>query len=58
MMNNAIGTYLHGSFLPKNPQVADYIIEQAARLHDKSFELKPLDDWLENSAAAVAKKLT
>jgi CobQ-like glutamine amidotransferase family enzyme len=27
---NAIGTYFHGSFLPKNPQVADWLLQQAA----------------------------
>lgn len=26
---NVIGSYLHGSLLPKNPQIADYLIEQA-----------------------------
>ncbi len=27
---NVIGSYLHGSLLPKNPAVADFLIEQAA----------------------------
>jgi CobQ-like glutamine amidotransferase family enzyme len=26
---NCIGTYLHGSFLPKNPRVADWLLERA-----------------------------
>ena len=26
---NVIGSYLHGSLLPKNPQISDFIIEQA-----------------------------
>jgi CobQ-like glutamine amidotransferase family enzyme len=29
-MNNVIGTYLHGPVLPKNPALADFLIEQAA----------------------------
>ena len=29
MYKNAIGTYLHGSFLPKNPRVADKLIADA-----------------------------
>lgn len=29
MYKNVIGTYLHGSLLPKNPLVADWLIEQA-----------------------------
>jgi len=56
MQGNAIGTYLHGSFLPKNPKVADYIIEQAIRLQEPEFVLKPIDDWLENEAARIAQK--
>jgi lipid II isoglutaminyl synthase (glutamine-hydrolysing) len=39
------GTYLHGSLLPKNPHLADLIIERA--LHRR---LEPLDDTLELAA--------
>lgn len=39
---NVFGTYLHGSFLPKNPHFTDYLIELATK--DK---LKPLDDEIE-----------
>jgi len=42
---NVFGTYLHGSFLPKNPHFADYLLELA--LGEK---LKPLDDEIENNA--------
>ena len=42
---NVFGTYMHGSFLPKNPQFADYLIELA--LHEK---LSVLDDSIEDSA--------
>ena len=40
---NVFGTYLHGSFLPKNKNFADYILELA--LGEK---LEPLDDKIEN----------
>ncbi len=56
LQGNAIGTYLHGSFLPKNPRVADFIIEKAIALQVPEFGLKPIDDWLENEAARIAQK--
>jgi len=54
---SAIGTYLHGSFLPKNPEVADYLIETALQTIEPKFSLLALDDWLEQKANANAKKL-
>ena len=45
---NVFGTYMHGSFLPKNPQFADYLIELA--LGEKP---EPLDDEIENQAHNV-----
>ena len=42
---NVFGTYLHGSFLPKNPQFADYLLELAL-----GFKPEPLDDKIENLA--------
>ncbi len=47
---NAIGTYLHGSVLPKNPALADHLIESALRRDDPDFRLEPLDDDVERSA--------
>lgn len=48
---NAFGTYLHGSFLPKNPHFADYLIKLALRKrYNDEFELEPLDDSLEFNA--------
>lgn len=55
---NVFGTYLHGSLLPKNPNLADYLITLAleARYKD-SIELTPLDDKLEYIAhRAVVEK--
>lgn len=43
----AVGTYLHGSLLPKNPGVADFLIEKALARHGNTSPLAPLDDSLE-----------
>lgn len=50
---NVFGTYMHGSFLPKNPQFADYLLELAL-----GSKPEPLDDTIENLAHAslVGKK--
>jgi lipid II isoglutaminyl synthase (glutamine-hydrolysing) len=46
-----IGTYLHGSLLPKNPHLADYVIRQALkRRGEDAGELAPLDDSRELAA--------
>ena len=45
---NVFGTYLHGSFLPKNPHFADYMIELALeKRYQEKIKLTPLDDKLE-----------
>lgn len=35
---NVIGSYLHGSLLPKNPAISDFLIGEAARRRFGSFE--------------------
>lgn len=48
---NAFGTYLHGSFLPKNPHFADYMIKLALKKkYNDDIELEPLDDTIEMKA--------
>ena len=48
---NAIGCYMHGSLLPKNPDLADWLIKKALEVkYGKPIPLKPLDDKLENEA--------
>ena len=48
---NAFGTYLHGSFLPKNPHFADYLIKLALKKrYNDDIELEPLDDSIELKA--------
>ena len=56
---NAIGCYFHGPFLPKNPQVADYLIKKALEIkYKKEVILEPLDDTLEKKALhAIAHRL-
>lgn len=53
---NLIGTYLHGPLLPKNPQVADYLIAQAYDRRGDVLELAPLDDAIELEANRVMAK--
>lgn len=48
--NNVIGTYIHGPLLPKNPMLADYILQTALQRRYGSFTLDPLDDAVENEA--------
>ena len=53
--HNAIGTYLHGSLLPKNPVLADELIRKALeRGYRQRFELPPLDDGAERAAHEIA----
>ena len=53
---NLIGTYLHGPLLPKNPQVAVYLIAQAYDRRGDVLELAPLDDAIEFEANRVMAK--
>lgn len=56
---NAIGTYLHGSLLPKNPAVADFLLGSAlARRYGEGATLEPLDGALEESARVAASTIT
>lgn len=48
---NWIATYSHGPLLPKNPEIADWLIKTALEVkYKKKIELEPLDDSLENRA--------
>ncbi len=51
----AIGTYLHGPLLPRNPWVADTVLRWAlAHRTGDDVPLEPLDDSLERAAHAVS----
>lgn len=52
--HNVIGTYLHGPLLPKNPTLADHLLQTALRRHDPAATLQPLDDSVESLAATSA----
>lgn len=47
---NAFGTYLHGSVLPKNPALADELVARALRRRGVAESLPPLDDAVERRA--------
>jgi CobQ-like glutamine amidotransferase family enzyme len=44
IIHHAIGCYLHGSFLPKNPHMADWLIEKALQIRFPEYSLGSLDD--------------
>lgn len=54
---NAIGTYVHGSLLPKNPALADHIILLALKRRHGTLALAPIDDRAELRAHAAALRL-
>jgi len=54
---NAIGTYIHGSLLPKNPALADHIIALALARRHGDVALAPIDDRAEQRAHAAALRL-
>jgi len=54
-LGRALGTYLHGPLLPRNPWLADWLLSQAlARRLGEPPELAPLRDDLEAQAHQVA----
>ena len=53
LVRNVLATNLHGPLLPKNPQVADYLIQRALeRRLGSPCTLQPLDDEAERQANA------
>jgi CobQ-like glutamine amidotransferase family enzyme len=50
---SVIGTYVHGSLLPKNPHLTDHILELGLRRRHGDAELRPLDATEELRAHAV-----
>ncbi|HSD98420.1 MAG TPA: type 1 glutamine amidotransferase [Patescibacteria group bacterium] len=51
---NTIGTYFHGPILPKNPELADWLITKALeKKYKQTIELSPLDDSLSKKAREV-----
>ncbi len=54
---HAVGCYLHGSLLPKNPVLADWLLAAGLRHRHGDVELPPLNDDVELAAhrSAVAR---
>lgn len=54
LYKHVLGTYLHGPFLAKNPQIADSLLQWVADVRsqrgEESFTLLPLDDSIERAA--------
>ena len=55
-LGRALGTYLHGPLLPRNPWLADWVLAQslAHATGSEPPELSPLDDELEKQAFRVS----
>ncbi len=51
---NVIGSYMHGSLLPKNPAIADWLIETAAQRKYGEFTPTVIDDRFATNARLVA----
>src|SRR2546421_1179320 len=56
-VGRAVGTYLHGPLLPRNPWFADWLLAQAmAHRLGEPPELEPLEDDLESEAHRVSAR--
>lgn len=54
-VHHVIGTYLHGSLLPKNPAVADWLLARAVEHAGGTWEPEPIDDPVESWAVKARK---
>jgi CobQ-like glutamine amidotransferase family enzyme len=54
--HNVIGTYLHGSLLPKNPVIADHLIEKAVTKKYGDFKPSVIDDRFADRAREISSK--
>ena len=54
MNGTILGTYAHGSFLPKNPAMTDYLLGMALQSRYKDYQLPPADNTIEKSARQAA----
>ena len=52
---HVIGSYLHGALLPKNPIIADWLIEKAVINKYGEFNPQKIDDSLAEQARIVAQ---
>ena len=56
ILGSAVGTYLRGPCLPKNPALADFLIGAAVIRRHGVADLPPLADDLEEGARAAAMR--
>ena len=54
LLGSAVGTHLRGPCLPKNPQLADFLIGAALARRYGEAQLRPLPDGLEQAAHLAA----
>lgn len=54
--HNVIGSYLHGSLLPKNPAIADFLIEKAITRKYGDFSTDVIDDQFATLARRIASR--
>ncbi len=52
---NVLGTYLHGSILPKNPAIADFLIRTAVEKKYHEFSNDLIDDLFSDLARDIAQ---
>jgi lipid II isoglutaminyl synthase (glutamine-hydrolysing) len=52
-----IGTYIHGPLLPKNPWLADWLVQASLERRHGAVALDALDDALEMEAHRVAERI-
>jgi CobQ-like glutamine amidotransferase family enzyme len=53
---NVVGSYMHGSLLPKNPAISDFLIDKAVTLKYGEFVPTVIDDRFADLARNVATK--
>ncbi|MBD2765478.1 glutamine amidotransferase [Kocuria sp. cx-455] len=53
--HNVLGSYLHGSLLPKNPVVADFLLRTAVETRGDEFPDTSLDDTYAERARGIAR---
>ncbi len=53
---NVIGSYIHGSLLPKNPAIADFLIQKAVTKKYGEFDKKKITDNYVEKARKIASK--
>ena len=56
--HNIIATYLHGPILPKNPQIADFLINEALKRRGIDInQVKKIDDTFAHQARDISLRL-